>query len=171
MMNVNYIRDRFNYDPISGAFTWFKPTNNRVRIGSNAGRLMPDNSYRVSIDNKSYAVHRLIWLYMTGEFPTAIIDHIDRNPSNNKWNNLRDCSTQQNAFNQVTRSFSSKSGYPNVHHHKYGWQVKFRIKGVKRYSKFFKPCDFHAAIEHAKTKSIELYGEYSPYNKLKEIKQ
>jgi len=38
---------------------------------------------------------------MTGEWPTGVIDHIDGNSLNNRWNNLRDVTTDQNNSNKA----------------------------------------------------------------------
>lgn len=50
-----------------------------------------------------YLVHRLAFLYMTGEHPTDEIDHIDGDRTNNKWSNLRQSSCFTNSRNQGIR--------------------------------------------------------------------
>jgi hypothetical protein len=42
---------------------------------------------------------RIIWAYMTGAWPTLVIDHIDGNRKNNRWDNLRQISHQRNCHN------------------------------------------------------------------------
>jgi hypothetical protein len=45
--------------------------------------------------------HRYAWYFHYGKLPNNCIDHIDGNPSNNKIENLRDVTKQQNSFNQI----------------------------------------------------------------------
>ena len=47
-----------------------------------------------------FSEHRLIWLLLTGENP-EIIDHIDKNPLNNKIENLRNVSQFENRHNTL----------------------------------------------------------------------
>jgi hypothetical protein len=61
-------------------------------------------SCRLYVDKKQYSVlsHRLAWYLHYGHLPVNSIDHIDGNRSNNKIDNLRDVTHQQNHWNRTT---------------------------------------------------------------------
>jgi hypothetical protein len=44
--------------------------------------------------------HRIVWTMMTGEKPSMLIDHIDSNGMNNRWENLRQATHQENRNNR-----------------------------------------------------------------------
>lgn len=72
------------------------------------------NGYgHVKIDGKMYLTHRLVWLLVHGTWPEHEIDHIDRDPMNNRIENLRPTTPSENCHNQGLRSNNS-SGYPGV---------------------------------------------------------
>ena len=54
----------------------------------------------IRIRGKAYYSHRLAFLYMTGEWPLEEVDHIDRNPYNDAWVNLRKATSSLNKWNQ-----------------------------------------------------------------------
>ena len=82
------------------------------KTGGFAGTLRSDGYWRVGHD-KHY-VHRLIWEILFGEIPAGIcIDHIDRNPSNNKIDNLRLVTHKENMNNCKIRS-DNKTGIVGV---------------------------------------------------------
>lgn len=68
---------------------------------------------RLVVDGKAYALHRLIFLHCYGYLP-KIVDHIDNDRTNNKIENLREVTQQQNCLNRVTHK-NSKSGIKNVY--------------------------------------------------------
>lgn len=100
-LTAERLRERVFYDPETGIFTWkTMPINQQRRIGQVAGCLKRHIGYwRIWIDDEEYLGHRLAWLYMTGAWPTKDIDHRDRNRANNKWDNLREATSSQNAAN------------------------------------------------------------------------
>jgi hypothetical protein len=53
--------------------------------------------------------HRRAFYLMTGECP-AIIDHINRDPSDNRWSNLRAVTAQLNVHNQAARNSTGLKG-------------------------------------------------------------
>src|SRR5574343_1088335 len=94
------LRELLSYDPETGVFRW-KTTKPRssARPGDIAGSV--DNGYRfISVDRARHCAHRLAWLYVYGEMPRRMIDHIDGNRGNNAIENLRDVSRSVNGQNQ-----------------------------------------------------------------------
>lgn len=84
-----------------------------------------------SIGAKKYYLHRLIWQMHTGSVPT-IIDHIDGNPSNNRIENLRECTNAENQYDAKRKS-NNRSGVKGVVFHpacpRKPWQAKIVVKG------------------------------------------
>ena len=86
------------YNPVTGCFRWKistgKSKNNKI-AGSIYG-----NGYRyICYKGKRYKASRLAFLYMKGYFPENEVDHKDRNKINDKWDNLREISSQCNHRN------------------------------------------------------------------------
>jgi hypothetical protein len=71
-----------------------------MKPGDIAGTTRPDGRRQISIDNLTYLASRLAWLYMTGRWPKEEIDHIDRDKGNDRWENLREATHQQNQLNR-----------------------------------------------------------------------
>jgi hypothetical protein len=57
---------------------------------------------------KEYQVlgHRFGWFYYYGTQPPKHLDHIDRNPLNNRIENLRETTHQENLFNQKAKGYT-----------------------------------------------------------------
>ena len=101
-----------HYNPDDGFFTW-KININKVKVGDLAGYTNKRNYIRIRAEGRRYMAHRLAWLYMKGEWPRNEIDHIDHVRSNNKWNNLREATHQENSKNQKLHK-TNTSGFTGV---------------------------------------------------------
>lgn len=88
-----------SYDPDSGQFIWINPSSVRM-TGKRAGTVNNLGRRQIKVKGKIYKEHRLAWLYVYGEFPALDIDHIDRNPLNNRIHNLRLATKTQNCYNR-----------------------------------------------------------------------
>jgi hypothetical protein len=101
------LKELLHYDPESGAITWASRPSSRVKVGMLAGKVHPTQGYRqVRADKSLYYAHRLAWLYMTGEWPAADVDHINHVRDDNRWSNLRGATRSQNITSrcsQITR--------------------------------------------------------------------
>lgn len=106
--SIDYIKEALRYDPASGLLTWAYDTGpqKRVKAGSEAGALSPSDGYRyvrlMCPDGKkrTCSVHRVAFALMTGAWPVQEIDHINSVRTDNRWDNLRQVCTRQNAENK-----------------------------------------------------------------------
>lgn len=113
-LTAEVARERWSYNPSNGEFTWRIATSNK-RPGEIAGNLNRSDGYwRVKYRERAHQQHRVIWLMMTGAWPPELIDHIDGNPLNNRWTNLRCASIAINMQNLTRVHRTSTSGLLGV---------------------------------------------------------
>jgi hypothetical protein len=141
------LKTLLTYNPDTGVFTRnVLPRNGCKKVGN----IRKDGYVVLSINRKRYLAHRLAFLYMTGSFPEEI-DHIDGNPNNNRWVNLRVCTRSQNNMNK---------GVAGVYFHRSGkWLAQITNQGVHYYlGLYVNRNDAMARYQEAKQK---LHGEYA----------
>lgn len=143
-MDQQTLKQLLHYCPNCGVFTR-KVATKKHPVGSVAGSLLNKHGYiYIRVAGKDYLAHRLAWLYMTGNWPTKLIDHIDRNPGNNRFSNLREVSNQQNQFNTAARGY-----YWDKQNKK--WRAYIKINGVSMYIGLYNTeADARAAYQAAK---------------------
>lgn len=118
---IKQIQNAFNYCPSTGILTW--------KSGRRAGTPDDRGYWRVMLKRKIFRLHRIAWLLTYGQWPSERLDHIDGNPSNNKIDNLRLATHQQNMHNRKVGT-NNKSGVPGVHLSRYGtWKAWIQFKG------------------------------------------
>lgn len=159
MIDISYIRSLFKYDPASGILFW-DVKRPKVVLGAEAGSTSSTGYKRVTVDGRSYKVHRIIWAIQTGEWPSSDIDHIDGVRDNNKWSNLRLASKSQNGMNRK-RTNSNTSGVKGVYWHSRAskWAAQVKLNRKVYYIGLFDSID--VAKEHVEKKRAELHCEFS----------
>ena len=115
-ITTEYLQKIMTYDPESGLVV-------RIMKQSWAGNWHPSHSVpksitaygylQMNVGGRPYAAHRLIWCWVTGEFPEHDIDHIDGDRLNNRWANLRAVTRETNLRNTGIKS-TNTSGVTGV---------------------------------------------------------
>ena len=135
MITQEYIKQLFTY--ADGNLYWKISRSNSIKVGQKVGTTPKHNYAQTYLDGKNYRVHRLIFLYHYGYFP-AEIDHIDGDVTNNRIENLRSVTRQQNQYNTKLQK-NSLSTAKNVSWFKQTnkWKVQMRINKFKTHLGYF----------------------------------
>ena len=149
------------YNPETGDFTWISDSL-RTKKGTVLRSIKKSGVqyYRTRIYGEHHLLHRLAWLYMTGEFPKQQIDHINRNSLDNRWKNLRDCSASENMLNRDL-SIKSKTGIKGLYIvtiNNNTYYCARLTKENKFYQRYFGLDAIEEAKDWLKYKRIELFG-------------
>lgn len=148
------LRELFEYKE-NGTFVRKISTSNRVKSGDLVGWKTVNGRYLgLSINGKKEFMHRMVFLYHYGYIPECI-DHIDGDGTNNRIENLRAASRQQNMLN-VKGFANTKSGIKNVHwsHSSQKWEVRCRV------NKKIKHIGVFEDLELAELVAIEARNKY-----------
>lgn len=157
------VKNHLNYNPDTGILSWINPYTNRFKHGAEVGYTGKDGYRRIQILGKVYLVHRVIWFIVYGNWPKNELDHIDLNRSNNKIENLRECTHSLNNANRISYK-NSISKYKGVNLDKRDgvWSAEIHKDNIKYYLGRFK-CETSAALAYDK-KAKEFFGEYARLN-------
>jgi hypothetical protein len=124
----------------------------KTKVGDVVGRIGKRGYKYLTVYDKKYYIHRVIWLMHYGTLP-QYIDHIDGNPLNNKIENLRACTATENLCNARTRS-NNISGVKGV-----AW-IKPRQKWRVRLN--FNKKEYHIGYFDEKQDAINAILEVRP---------
>lgn len=129
MVSQQLLHDLFTYK--DGELYWKIAPCKSVNVNQKAG-YYNKKYYKIKIKNKTYSLHRLIYMMFYGYVP-EFIDHIDNNPKNNRIENLRPATKQQNNSNTKLR-MDSTSGVKGVNWHKkqQKWNVRVSVNGNRQ---------------------------------------
>lgn len=108
------LKEVLRYDQETGVFTWKARVSIRVRTGDRAGSIGRQGRRHIRVDGVLYAASRLAYFHVTGVRPVGQIDHIDADPTNDRFANLRDVSQALNCENRRKPYSNSKTGVLGV---------------------------------------------------------
>ena len=155
-----FLKEHLEYR--DGHLWWFKPTSIRVKIGQQFGSCHNGGYRRGMLKSKNCYEHRLIWFYHYGKWPKDQLDHINGIKDDNRIENLREATKQQNQFNRKSGKDSS-STYKGVSWDKRSkkWGAKYTYKG-KNYFVGYYETEVEAAESYRKS-TEHLHKDYANY--------
>ena len=155
MLTQSQLKQLATYNPETGEFVALQPRG-KIKRGDKLGWADRLGYVEIGIGYESYKAHALAFLYMTGEYVRGV-DHIDRNPSNNSWGNLRKATQQENMWNRAA-NYNSVTGLKGVSPHKDKFKVQIRVFGKKVYLGLFNTAQ--EAKQHYDEFAELLQGEF-----------
>lgn len=168
----DFLKSCLRYNADSGELIWLdRPASSFANeaahknfakrfVGKVAGAVNSSGYVNIDFCRKKQKAHRLVWFYVTGEWPQKQIDHINLTRSDNRFENLRECSYQQNQANTLLRQINT-SGFKGVSLCKVTqrWRARIRINGkVKCLGRYSSRDEAHKAYADA---SNSAHGEFS----------
>lgn len=158
------LRQVLEYDASTGIFRWKVRLSPYAPAGSIAGTISNQGYRHIAIDRVVYLAPRLAWLYVRGEWPAGEVDHRDMNRRNDRFDNLRLASNQQNSANRRVLP-SNKLGVKGVgistwrKRKPQRYRARIRVNGVLIHLGYFStPEDAGAAYQKAAT---QYFGEFA----------
>ena len=166
MLSQTELKTVLRYVPEQGHFIWLdyplpsgkaRRRTGKTAIGSIAGSYNKLGYLEIRYNGKLYLGHRLAWLYVYGVTPTEI-DHINRNPSDNRIINLRVATRTQQMAN-IKRMSTNKSGFKGVCAHGKRFSAYIKINEKTKYLGMFDtPEEAHAKYIEAASSQ---FGEFA----------
>ena len=150
-----------SYDPDTGILTWLEGPHKGMEAG-----WIDQYGYKLTrLDQKTLLRnHHIIWYKMTGVWPKKSVDHINNDPSDNRWVNLRLANEQQQGMNQKLQK-RRKGKWKGVHqlpNGKYSVKIKHNQKNVAGLGcRFTDPREAALAYNYA---AERLFGSYATFN-------
>tara|TARA_R110000868_G_scaffold197238_1_gene443361 strand:- start:376 stop:876 length:501 start_codon:yes stop_codon:yes gene_type:complete len=95
-----YLLQILEYFPDKGIFIWKENNRNQKDLGKEAGS-KNNGRYRIQINKITYLRSRLAWFYTHGFWPKNQLDHKNRVRHDDRIENLREATSQQNSWNRV----------------------------------------------------------------------
>jgi hypothetical protein len=144
------LKERLNYDALTGVFTW---KDSGLRAGYSSGP-----GYRaIAISNSRCTEHRLAYYFVHGSLPRTV-DHINGDKKDNRICNLRAAEVCQNIANGKHRK-NNTSGKKGVSLHDGKWFAKITVNRKQIYLGRYQTVDeAHAVYMEAARK---YFGEFA----------
>lgn len=133
MLTQARLKELLHYDPETGLWTWLVDRPGKgAKVGDHPAHLEGSGYLQFSVDGRNYRSNRLAWLYMTGEWPARLVDHEDRDRTNDRWANLRLATRSQNKANggvYANNSLGVKGVGTSAHMKSKPYRARIQVEG------------------------------------------
>lgn len=146
MLTKDYLNSIFEY---KDGNLYYKERIGKMLAGQKAGSLRQSGYVAIVVNKVPRYAHRLIFMMHYGYFP-KFIDHINGVKNDNRIENLREATKNQNAWN-TTKTILNTSGVKNVYWSKRDKKWNVRISANGTYKSFGNYFDLNVAKFVAET--------------------
>jgi len=155
MITQKQILNLFDY---KDGYLYYKNTISKQYCDIPVGYKIGNGYWQVNLNGEKLYLHRLVFLMHYGFLP-KYVDHIDRNPLNNKIENLRAATQSQNMMNSIVRK-NNLCGIKGVFYSEIRkkWVSKISIQGKSYWLGSFATKE--DAGEAYKRKAKELHKDF-----------
>jgi hypothetical protein len=160
---IQWCREAFALD--GETVVWARDTTRGIKAGDQVGIKWVKGYARVNVNlkpRKMILLHRLKWLLKHDYLPDTskfVIDHKDRDTTNNDFSNLRIATKSQNRINAVNAKDELPKGV-GITRQRGMFKAYIGIKGRTKHLGYFH--DLTEAIEARNIGAKKYYGEYAP---------
>lgn len=123
-------------------------------VGSIAGGINSLGYRRITLHGRQYLAHRLIWLYVYGEWPKGMLDHINRIKDDNRIENLRMADMSLNVRNRD--AYPSKTGVKGVYPCRDKYRASIQVGDTQRHLGVFDTIEQAQKARQSAEKSLWL---------------
>lgn len=114
----------------------------------------------VKVLYQRYAAHRLIWVLVHGSVPDGVVvDHKNRNPLDNRLENLRLANYSESMCNRTGYGIYGKGVYISKSRNQTRYRAKIQVHGNRRELGLFSTPE--EAAEAYRIASAELHGDFA----------
>lgn len=167
MLTRKELKKLLKYNQSTGIFIW-RQSRKGTKKTDVVGCKQKNGYLQIRVNSKLYKAHRLVWLYVYGYFPKNQIDHINHNKVDNRINNLREVTSQENHKNRKINK-NNKSGFNGVYwdNKRNKWIAIVQANKKRNYLGHF--TNKNDAIKVRKKANIE-YNYHKNHGKKKKVK-
>ena len=130
-MNSHTIRPLPSVEELNNHFIYDAETGDFFRK-DNGFKYKRNRYYKLAFNGTTYPAHRIAWKMITGADPVNVIDHIDDDPTNTKFDNLQDITNRENVIKGQVNKYAvyppHYCGSKTIH-----WVARPTINGKKYY--------------------------------------
>lgn len=138
--NPDELFSRYSYNPMTGEFIHLTNAG-KDYLGKVAGSKDKRGYIRLAVDNnKHIQAHRAAFVYTEGRWPHEQVDHKNRNPSDNSWDNIRDSTNSTNRQNIGVQA-NNTTGFTGVHFVRGRFIARIGINKTKVYLGSFETAE------------------------------
>lgn len=144
-----------------GKLIW-KISRGNIKAGTSPKYKTYQGYEQIRYCGKPVRVHHIVWFMHRGYWPKSL-DHINGDKSDNRIENLRECTQEQNTRNRSAQP-NNTSGYKGVSFHKTSgkWVAQIKAGRVRKHLGLFKAIEDAATVYNFA--AAELHGPFAYYN-------